>query len=114
MLREKLMKYLLVSVNGSPDDGEFATLSQTWTKPKSQFVKWHSKRNKPSANFKLGSYQLVQVDEERKIYVANLLVVDANGAINESALQQVIFTISAIPKFTKASNLTIVAKMFAL
>jgi WD40 repeat protein len=77
-----------VSMRGAADDGEFALISPTWDKPKLQFAKWYSKRAKEEANFKLGSYQLVLVQEEPKIYVANLLVCDEKGALNEAAFLQ--------------------------
>jgi hypothetical protein len=77
-----------VSTRGAADDGEFATISKAWDKPQAQFVKWYGKRAKEEANFKLGSYQLVLVVEEPKIYVANLLVCDDKGALNEAAFLQ--------------------------
>jgi hypothetical protein len=77
-----------VSTRGAADDGEFATIAKAWDKPQAQFVKWYGKRAKEEANFKLGSYQLVLVQEEPKIYVANLLVCDDKGALNEAAFLQ--------------------------
>jgi hypothetical protein len=77
-----------VSTRGAADDGEFATITKAWDKPQAQFVKWYGKRAKEEANFKLGSYQLVLVQEEPKIYVANLLVCDDKGALNEAAFLQ--------------------------
>lgn len=78
-----------VALNGSTDTFQFRSIRARWPKAATQFSKWHSKRHKTAANFKLGSYQLVQASTEPPLWIANLLVCDEDGTVSSAAVAQV-------------------------